>query len=84
MGQAEWWAEFKIFEDRDGRYFWRLQAAGGRIIACSGQPYNDKYWCVQDVNWLRENANLMKVFDLTGESHRGPSPLAGVSAPGVR
>ena len=24
VDQAEWWAEFKIFEDRDGRYYWQL------------------------------------------------------------
>ena len=36
MGQAEWWAEFKIFEDRDGSYYWQLQTASGRIIARSG------------------------------------------------
>jgi len=39
VGQAEWWAEFKIFEDRDGNYYWQLQAASGRIIAISGQAY---------------------------------------------
>jgi uncharacterized protein YegP (UPF0339 family) len=70
MRQAEWWAEFKIFEDRDGRYRWHLIAAGGRIIACSGQAYKNKYWCVQDVNWLRENANLIRVYDHTGESRQ--------------
>ncbi len=36
MRQAEWWAEFKIFEDRDGNYYWQLQTASGRIIARSG------------------------------------------------
>jgi uncharacterized protein YegP (UPF0339 family) len=73
MGQAEWWAEFKIFEDQDGRYFWHLQAACGRIIARSDQAYKNKYWCLQDVNWLRENANLIKVFDHAGESRQIPA-----------
>ena len=36
MIPAEWWAEFKIFEDRDGSYSWQLQAASGRIIARFG------------------------------------------------
>jgi uncharacterized protein YegP (UPF0339 family) len=61
VGQAEWWAEFKIFQDRDGRYYWHLQAASGRIIARSGQAYEGKYWCAQDVNWLRANADLILV-----------------------
>ncbi len=38
MVQAEWWAEFKIFEDRDGSYSWQLQAASGRIIADLATP----------------------------------------------
>jgi uncharacterized protein YegP (UPF0339 family) len=73
MGQADWWAEFKIYEDRDGQYYWYLQAAGGRVIACSGQAYKNKYWCVQDVNWLRENADLIAVYDQTGESRQIPA-----------
>jgi uncharacterized protein YegP (UPF0339 family) len=69
-GQAEWWAEFKIFKDRDGRYYWQLEAASGRIIGQSGYPYESKYWCEQDVNWLRANASLIMVYDHTEASHR--------------
>ena len=61
MEQAEWWAEFKIFEDRDGSYYWQLQAASGRIIARSGHAYESKYWCEQDVNWIRANADQIMV-----------------------
>jgi uncharacterized protein YegP (UPF0339 family) len=66
VDQAEWWAEFKIFQDRDGRYYWHLEAASGRIIAQSGHSYESKYWCEQDVNWLRANAGLIMVYDHTG------------------
>jgi len=65
VGPAQWWAEFKIFEDRDGSYYWQLQAAGGRIIARSGHAYESKYWCEQDVNWLRANADQIMVYDHT-------------------
>src|SRR5271169_1755580 len=65
VGQAEWWAEFKIFEDRDGGYRWQLQAANGRIIARSGHAYESKYWCEQDINWLRTNADQIMVYDHT-------------------
>ena len=65
--QAEWWAEFKIFNEDDGRYSWQLQAASGRIIARSGHCYDSKYWCEQDVNWLRANADMIMVYDCTGE-----------------
>ena len=70
MVEAEWWSEFKIFRDRDGRYYWRLEAASGRIIAQSGHPYESKYWCEQDVNWLRANAGLIRVYDYA----RGNAP----------
>lgn len=60
-------AEFQVLKDQDGRYYWRLQAASNRIIAWSGQGYDSKYWCVQDVNWLRANAYLIMVYDYTAE-----------------
>jgi uncharacterized protein YegP (UPF0339 family) len=60
-------AEFQVLQDRDGRYYWRLLAADNRIIAWSGQAYDSKYWCVQDVNWLRANAYLIMVYDYTAE-----------------
>ena len=65
MRQAEWWAEFKFFEDRDGSYYWQLQAASGRIIARSGHAYESKSWCEQDVDWLRPNADQIMVYDHT-------------------
>lgn len=61
-------AEFKVLKDREGKYYWNLQAASNRIMAWSGQSYESKYWCVQDVNWLRANAYLIMVYDCTGES----------------
>ena len=86
MGQAEWWAEFKIFEDRDGSYYWQLQAASGRIIARSGHAYESKYWCEQDVNWLRANADQIMVYDHTkvgpgsGSWQSSTHPRAGIAA----
>ncbi len=80
MGQAQWWAEFKIFEDRDGSYSWQLQAASGRIIARSGHAYESKYWCG------RANANQIMVYDHTtvapgSGSRRSPAhPGAGIAA----
>lgn len=73
MAHADWWAEFRIYEDQDGQYYWHLRAASGRVIACSGQAYKSKYWCVQDVNWLRGNADLIAVYDQTGESRQIPA-----------
>ena len=86
MRQAEWWAEFKIFEDRDGSYYWQLQAASGRIIVRSGHAPEGKYWCEQDVDWLRANADQIMVHAHTtaapGSATRRSSaqPRAGIAA----
>jgi uncharacterized protein YegP (UPF0339 family) len=66
MGQAKQ-PEFQILKDRDGRYYWYLQGASGRIVASSGQTYQSKHSCTQDVNWLRANADLIMVYDYTAE-----------------
>jgi uncharacterized protein YegP (UPF0339 family) len=70
MGQANQ-PEFKILKDRDGRYYWCLQGASGRVFASSGQTYESKHACEQDLSWLRGNARLIMVYDYTGESSRG-------------
>jgi uncharacterized protein YegP (UPF0339 family) len=60
-------AEFTVRKDQDGRYHWHPQPASNQIIAPSGQAHDSKYWCVPDLNWLRANANLIMVYDYTGE-----------------
>jgi hypothetical protein len=60
-------AEFNVRKDRDGRCHWHRRAASNRIIAWPGQADDSNYWCVQDLNWLRANANLIMVYDYTGE-----------------
>ncbi len=67
MGQAKQ-PEFKILKDRHGRYYWCLHGASSRVFGSSGQTYESKYSCEQDLNWLRGNANLIMVYDYTGES----------------
>jgi uncharacterized protein YegP (UPF0339 family) len=76
-------AEFQVLKDRDGRYYWRLRAASNRIIAWSGQAYDSKYWCVQDVNWLRANGYLIMVYDYTAEPLQDGHPPAGTANPGI-
>ena len=74
-------AEFQVLKDQDGRYYWRLQAANHKIIAWSGQAYDSKYWCVQDVNWLRANAHLIMAYDYTGEPlHDGHTPTGAAAS----
>jgi uncharacterized protein YegP (UPF0339 family) len=67
-------------------YYWQLQAASGRIIARSGYAHESKYWCEQDVNWLRANANQIMVYDHTTVAPGSASwrssepPRAGIAA----
>ncbi len=74
-------AELQVLKDQDGRYYWRLQAASNRIIAWSGQAYDSKYWCVQDMNWLRATAHLIMVYDYTAEPPQDRHTPAGTANP---
>ncbi len=69
MGQARQ-PEFKILKDHTGRHYWHLQGASSRIVASSGQTYESKSSCERDLNWLRASADLIIVYDYTGESSR--------------
>jgi uncharacterized protein YegP (UPF0339 family) len=46
--------EFKILKDTSGEYCWRLEAAGGRVAAWSGQAYAIKQVCVNEVYWVKD------------------------------
>ncbi len=76
-------AELQVLKDQDGRYYWRLQAASNRIIAWSGQAYDSKYWCVQDMNWLRATAHLIMVYDYTAEPPQDRHTPAGTANPDI-
>jgi uncharacterized protein YegP (UPF0339 family) len=59
--------EFKILKNTDGEYYWRLEAAGSRVAAWSGQAYVIKQACVNDVYWIKDNASQIMIYDCTGE-----------------
>lgn len=44
--------EFKILRDRDGNYYWHLEAASNRIVAWSAQGYVSKQSCVDELYWI--------------------------------
>jgi hypothetical protein len=70
VDQAEWWAEFNIFQDRDARYYWQLEAAGGRIIVQSGHPQERQVLVRAGRELAAGNAGLIMVYDHTGPWHR--------------
>jgi len=60
-------AEFKVLKDKDGKYYWHLQAANNRIVCWSGQVYESKQSCMTELHWVRGNAADVTVYDYTGE-----------------
>jgi uncharacterized protein YegP (UPF0339 family) len=49
-------ATFELFEDRAGKYRWRLVHDNGNIIADSGEGYVSKQKARQGIQSVRENA----------------------------
>src|SRR6266566_2661723 len=81
--------EFKILKNTDGEYYWRLEAAGGRVAAWPGQAYAIKQACVNDAYW----GQGQRIADHDLRLHRGvaarrahnpQSPECPAATPGGR
>ena len=49
-------ATFELYEDREGKYRWRLVHDNGNIIADSGEGYATRQKARQGIDSVRENA----------------------------
>jgi uncharacterized protein YegP (UPF0339 family) len=49
-------ATFELYEDREGKYRWRLRHDNGNIIADSGEGYASKQKAKQGIESVRKNA----------------------------
>jgi hypothetical protein len=49
-------ATFELYEDREGKYRWRLVHANGNIIADSGEGYATRQKARQGIQSVRTNA----------------------------
>ncbi|MFC7175762.1 HVO_2922 family protein [Halosegnis marinus] len=49
-------ATFELYEDKEGKYRWRLRHANGNIIADSGEGYASKQKAKQGIESVRKNA----------------------------
>jgi len=56
-------ATFEVYEDRSGKYRWRLVHANGNIIADSGEGYATKQKAKQGVESVKDNAPGADVVD---------------------
>jgi uncharacterized protein YegP (UPF0339 family) len=65
-------ATFEVYEDRDGKWRWRLVHDNGNIIADSGEGYASRQKCDQGLTSVRENAPDADVAEV-----QHPTPLDG-------
>lgn len=49
-------ARFELFEDRSGRFRWRLVHRNGNVIADSGEGYASRQKARQGIASVKENA----------------------------
>jgi hypothetical protein len=49
-------ATFEVYEDRSGKYRWRLVHDNGNIIADSGEGYATKQKATQGIESVKQNA----------------------------
>ncbi|GAB3412433.1 hypothetical protein GCM10027435_05130 [Haloparvum alkalitolerans] len=57
-------ATFEVFEDKRGKYRWRLRHENGNIIADSGQGYADERGAREAVDRVRDYAPEADVLDV--------------------
>jgi uncharacterized protein YegP (UPF0339 family) len=49
-------AKFEIFQDNDGEYRWRFQSNSGKILAISGEGYNNRANCEHAIILIKREA----------------------------
>jgi len=56
-------AKFEWFQDKAGKYRFRLKAANGQIIATS-EAYNAKDACMNGIESVKKNAVVAEVIEV--------------------
>ena len=49
--------KYNIFKDKAGEWRWRLVATNGKIIADSGEGYNNKADCLHGIDLVKSSTN---------------------------
>jgi uncharacterized protein YegP (UPF0339 family) len=57
-------ATFEVYEDRAGKWRWRLVHDNGNIIADSGEGYASRQKCEQGLESVKQNAPGADVVEL--------------------
>lgn len=55
--------KFEVYEDKGGKYRFRLKASNGQVIA-SGQGYASKESCLNGIESVKKNAAEAPVVDV--------------------
>jgi len=55
--------KFEVYEDKGGKYRFRLKAGNGQVIA-SGQGYATKESCLNGIESVRKNAPEAAITDV--------------------
>jgi uncharacterized protein YegP (UPF0339 family) len=50
--------KFEIYEDKSGRYRWRLTHTSGMVIAKSGESYPNKVGAIKNIWGTLANTNI--------------------------
>lgn len=64
MGRTSVAGKFELYQDRGGKYRFRLKAGNGQIIAVS-EAYNSKSSALNGIESIRKNAKGAKLDDQT-------------------
>ena len=54
--------KFEVYQDKSGKYRFRLKAGNGEIIA-SGEAYESKAGCLKGIESVKKNAPKAKVVE---------------------
>lgn len=58
--------KFEVFEDKSGKYRFRLKASNGQVIA-SGQGYSSHVSCLKGIESVKKNAANAVIVELEKE-----------------
>ena len=54
--------KFEVYKDKAGEWRWRLRASNGRIIADSGEGYNNKQYCLHGIELVKKEAPNARII----------------------
>lgn len=56
-------AKFEIYKDAQGDFRWRFQANNGRILAASGEGYNNRANCEHSIILVKQQVANASIAD---------------------